>query len=395
MRCGILPAMTSQPSAQPPEQPVVLLLGPIDVRVGTASAAIGGAKVRAVLAQLALASGSVVSTDTLIDGVWGEDPPATAANTLQYHVGVLRKALAAAGVGDAIETRPPGYVFSRPTDLGAFTGLRRAAEAAGAADPGTAARLYRQALDWWRGPALADLLRFPFAAAKAVTLEEQRLQAVEGWIDAELGCGRGEDLVADLEGLVADNPTRERLWKQLMTALYRGGRQADALEAFSRARRLLDEELGVDPSPELKATHAAVLRQDSALLAKGRARPAAGITLGSSPTRLKSSLPATKGTLVLPDGGRHALSSHPATLGRSADCDVVVADERVSRRHARVVMMGDGHAVEDLASTNGTYLNGARVAVLTRLGHGDRIEVGNQVLRYEADGSDEPELMRR
>lgn len=379
--------MTIPNTTEPPPEPpaTVLLLGPVDLRRGDTSEPIGGAKVRAVLAQLSLADGRVVAADRLIDGVWGEDPPATAANTLQYHVVVLRKALAAAGQPDVLATQPPGYSLQLPSDLATFIERRKQGDtAAQARRMSEAAAAFAQALECWRGPALADLLGFPFAAAKAVSLEAQRLGCVEAWVDAELQCGGAEDLVPPLEELVSEHPTRERLWEQLMVALYRSGRQADALAAYARARDLLDRELGVEPSPQLRAAQRAVLSHDPALAPRIPERPVPGRVVSTVPTRLRSSLPSSVAWLVGAGGIRLQLGRQPAVLGRQSGCDLVLADVEASRRHARVTSTGDGHAVEDLGSTNGTLVNGNRIAVLTRLSHGDRLEIGETVLRYEA-----------
>jgi SARP family transcriptional regulator, regulator of embCAB operon len=363
--------------------PTVLLLGPIDLRNGNASVNIGGSKVRAVLARLALAEGRVLTTDQLIDGVWGDTPPTTATNTLQYHVTVLRKALAAAGAASAIVTRPPGYVLTIATDLQMFHTHRATADAAAhSKQREQAAKSYALALACWRGPALADLLAYPFAGARATALEEERLSCVEAWIDTSLHLGRGEDLVAELEDLVAQHPTRERLWEQLMTALYRAGRQADALGAFERARKMLDEELGIEPSPGLRGIQAQVLNQDARLQPTPRLRS----TVPAAATRLRSSLPTERAWLVPPDGHRLAIPRAPMTIGRDNDCDLTIdADDQISRRHARIHPTGDGHTIEDLSSTNGTYINNSRITYNTRLAHADRIEIGKTVLRYDTD----------
>lgn len=342
---------------------------------------IGGSKVRAVLARLALAQGRVVTTDQLIDGVWGEDPPATATNALQYHVTVLRKSLTAAGAATAIATRPPGYALTIGTDLHTFHEHRSSADAAAhLGQSEQAAESYALALACWRGPALADLLVFPFAGARATALEEERLGCVEAWIDTSLRLGRGAELVGELEDLVAQHPTRERLWEQLMTALYRAGRQAEALAAFERARKLLDEELGIEPSPGLRGIQVQILNQDPRLQPPPRVRS----TVPAAATRLRSSLPTEKAWLVQPDGLRLAITRAAMTIGRDDVCDLTInADDQVSRRHARIQPTGDGHTIEDLSSTNGTYINSTRITHSTRLAHADRIEIGTTVLRYE------------
>ena len=375
-----------EPAAEPPPgTPTVqaLVLGPVDVRAGSASAPLGGAKVRAVLAQLVLAQRRVVPVTQLIDGMWGEDPPATAGNTLQYHVSVLRRSLAALGAEQALQTRPPGYALDLASDVEEFTRLRRAGDEQVERDePDDAADTYAAALACWRGPALADLQEAPFAPTRAVALEGQRLATLEAWAGVELQRGRAEALVAELELLAAENPTRERLWEHLVVALYRSGRQADALAAYARARKLLDEELGVEPGPGLQAVHRQVLNQDPALVLARR--PAAAPLALSVPTRLRSRLPAPAAWLVASDGRRHRLGDDAVVVGRHVDCDIVVAEDDVSRRHASIGPAADGHAVSDLGSTNGTSVNGMRLTSARLLHHGDRVEVGSLVLRYEA-----------
>ena len=209
------------------------LLGPVQVRVDDQPVAAGGPKLRAVVAMLALAGGRIVSVDDLLDGVWGENLTATARNTLQYHVAVLRKTLTAHGAGGRLLTREPGYALAVETDATRFAALASAgARAAAGGDHEQASASYAAALDEWQGHALADLREFDFAVARAVALEGQRLTCAEAWADAELACGRADALVPALHDLVTENPTRERLWEQLMVALYRTGRQDAALSAY-------------------------------------------------------------------------------------------------------------------------------------------------------------------
>src|SRR5262245_837572 len=252
----------------------VRLLGPLEV-VGDdgTPVSVGGPRPRALLALLALRPGEVVSTDRLIDGIWGETPPASATGALQVHVHALRKALG----HDRVVTREPGYALRlEPGELDRerFESLVREADtelAGGRA--ARAAALLRQALGLWRGEALADLAFVSFASVEAERLEETRLAAVERRIDADLALGRHGELVGELETLVARHPLRERFRAQLMLALYRSGRQAEALGAYQDARRTLVEELGIDPTAELRELEQAILRQDPALAAP--AAPAA------------------------------------------------------------------------------------------------------------------------
>jgi DNA-binding SARP family transcriptional activator len=257
------------------------LLGPLEVIERDRSLALGGAKQRSLLAVLLLHANELVSADRLIDELWAEAPPATAAKSVQVYVSRLRKEL---GEG-RLETRAPGYLLrvdSAEHDLARFRQLT--AEAAGA-DADDAAEKLRQALALWRGPALADLAYEPFAQAEITRLEELRWAALEQRVDADLACGRHAELVGELEALVAEHPLRERLRAQLMLALYRSARQAEALDAYRAARRELSEELGLEPSDELKRLEQAILRQDPALELRREAPPAAPPAQAPAPER--------------------------------------------------------------------------------------------------------------
>jgi len=235
-----------------------LLLGPFEARVDGRPAALP-AKPRALLVRLLLDAGSVVPAETLVDALWGEHPPASAPKLLQVYVSQLRKALGA----DAIETRPPGYLVRAETDLGRFEALAEQARAE--AVPQRRAGLLRDALALWHGPALDEFRREPFARAAARRLAELHLGALAQRIEAELELGEHERLVGELAELVEQEPLREQPRRQLMTALYRSGRQADALATYREGRRLLVEELGIEPSPALQELERAILRHDPAL----------------------------------------------------------------------------------------------------------------------------------
>jgi DNA-binding SARP family transcriptional activator len=240
----------------------VQLLGPLEVEVSGDPIQLPRKKQRALLALLALRPGEPVSIDRLVEDLWGHQAPKAAIGSLQNLVSQLRKALGA----DVLLTRPSGYaldVAPEGVDLHRFQQLVEEAMQSGAAD--LRAVKLRQALELWRGPALADLAYEPFAQSEIARLEEMRVAAREELMDAELECGRHGQLVGDLEALVVEHPLRERLRGQLMLALYRAGRQADALEAYRQARETLVEELGIDPSPELQHLEQAILRHDPAL----------------------------------------------------------------------------------------------------------------------------------
>jgi DNA-binding SARP family transcriptional activator len=237
------------------------LLGPLEVTLHERPLALGGVKQRSLLAILLLHANQVLSSDRLIDELWGASPPPTAAKSLQVMVSKLRKKL-----GDRrLVTHPPGYVLRvepAALDLARFEQLLGEARRVA---PESAARKLHQALALWRGPALADLAYESFAQAEIARLEELRLAALDQRIDADLATGRHAELVGELEALVAQHPLHERLRCQLMLALYRSGRQAEALDAYRAARRELSEELGLEPSEELKRLEQAILRQDPAL----------------------------------------------------------------------------------------------------------------------------------
>jgi DNA-binding SARP family transcriptional activator len=238
------------------------ILGPLEVVDRGRRLTLGGSRQRALLALLLTRANGVVSTDRLIDELWGARPPIGAANALQYHVSQLRKTLAPEEV---IVTREPGYLMQvAPDELDLFR-FERLVEESRRAPPELAARLLREALGLWRGPALADLSHEPFAQAEILRLEELRLAALERRIEADLALGRSGELIPELEALVHEHPHREGLRAQLMLALYRSGRQAESLDVYRETRRLLVDQLGIEPSPALQEVEQAILRQDPGL----------------------------------------------------------------------------------------------------------------------------------
>jgi DNA-binding SARP family transcriptional activator len=239
----------------------IRLLGPLEVEGDHGALALGGQKQRALLGLLAMNAGRVVSTDKLLDQLWGEDPPRTAATSLQNMVSQLRKTLGR----DRVDTCAPGYrlnVSPEETDLGRFDRLvRDAAELRGEAR----AKTLRTALALWRGPPLADFAYDAFAQGEIRRLDELRLTTLEERIDADLECGRHAELVGELEPLVEAQPFRERLRGQLMVALYRSARQAESLQAYHDGRRVLVDELGIEPGRPLQELFSRILRHDPQL----------------------------------------------------------------------------------------------------------------------------------
>jgi predicted ATPase/DNA-binding SARP family transcriptional activator len=240
------------------------MLGPLEVRTDDDSGSVldvGGARLRALLIMLALRPGQLVPASQLIDGLWGGQAPAGAANALQALVSRLRRALP----GAVIESRPAGYQLKldpRSTDIVRFEELAAAGRAQLRDDPEAAASTLREALALWRGPALVDVAESDFGQAVIARLDELRLLATENRIDADLRTGATETLVAELEGLVAAHPMREPLAARLMRALHACGRRGAALEVYEQAKERLVEQLGIDPSAELAALHLAILRAE-------------------------------------------------------------------------------------------------------------------------------------
>ena len=241
------------------------ILGPLEAWDGGRAVTLGGPKPRALLAVLLLHANELVSADRLIDELWGEDSPEDAASALRVNVSRLRKALPQ-GV---LTTRSPGYVVRvEPDTLDLHRFERLVDEGRSLLARGLAAdasERLRDALSLWRGPALADFTYERFAQAAIARLQEVKLAAIELRVDADLAVGRHDELVGELESLVAEHPLRERLRKYLMTALYRSGRQAEALEAYQDARRALVDGLGIEPGAALKELEQAILRHDPSL----------------------------------------------------------------------------------------------------------------------------------
>jgi DNA-binding SARP family transcriptional activator len=257
------------------------VLGPLEVEADGDPVVLGGQKERLLLAQLLTRPNQVVPVEALVGGLWGEHPPPTAAKTLQSHVVRLRRALepgrARGAAGEVLVTREPGYLLRvAPGALAAarfeeLTAAGRRALADGSVE--LAGSLLREALGLWRGRAFEEFLDADFGAAESDRLAELRLVALEDRIEAELRLGRHRELVAELEGLVREQPLRERLWAQLMLALYRSGRQADALLAYQRARSVLVEELGIDPGADLRRLQAPSSPRTQRSTCRRRPRP--------------------------------------------------------------------------------------------------------------------------
>ena len=307
---------------------------------------LGGRRERIVLAALLLDADRVVSTDRLIEAVWGDDPPDTATNALQVYVSRLRKALRAASADDVLATRAPGYVLRVGTheiDSGEFERLMADAEG-DADDPASRVARLDEALGLWRGRVLEDVADGTFGRAEVTRLEELRLTATQARFDGKLALGAHGQIVGELEALVGRYPFREALRGQLMVALYRSGRQADALEVFQSGRRLLAEELGIDPGPALCDLEVAILNHDPVLAppppSVGQAH--GGVADPASPGRAPAP-GGHDGTLPLPT--RLGVVPEVGLVGRSRELATVIdAIGRSRESGGREVLLVAGEA---------------------------------------------------
>lgn len=363
------------------------VLGPVRLLVGGEPVPVGGPKPRALLAALAVNRRRAVSSSTLADMVWNEEPPDAYAASLQVFVSNIRKALRNSGVDPAgvLRTESSGYrleIADDACDLGRFEAARDAGtRASGAGDHASASRLFTTALREWNGRALSDLAGLGFADSFATAMEEERLLAVSARFDAEIACGRAAAVIGELVALTSEHPLREPLWGQLITALYLSERHADALEACRRVRAVLAEELGIDPGPALVELERRVLRQEplSTVEMKSVERMAAAMTdtVTEVPRTVRS------GQLRLPDGRTVPVVHGGFRIGRMTDNDLILDDPKASRYHAQIKLGRAGLLIEDLGSANGVFVNEQAIDSAL-LADGDSIRIGNTVLAFQA-----------
>jgi DNA-binding SARP family transcriptional activator len=345
------------------------VLGPLEVAGDEGTVALGGVKQRAVLAMLLLHANKVVSSDRLIDALWGASPPLTARKGIQVYVWRLRGALA----GERLVTRSSGYVlYVEPEELDLARFEQLVAEARRAPAESAAAKL-REALGLWRGPPLEDLAYEQFAQSEVARLEELRVAAVEQRVEADLALGRHAELVGELETLVSQHPTREHFRQQLMLALYRSDRQAEALEAYRRAWQELSEELGLEPSESLKQLEAAILRQDPELsLPTGRPAPARAGAAGA-PERALLVAPSALGALDALLGVARPLAGSEPT--RELIVAAVVPAEAVANATTQLADAREALLADGFAARTAAFSSPAIGEDLTRLASQEPVEL--------------------
>jgi WD40 repeat protein/DNA-binding SARP family transcriptional activator len=336
------------------------VLGPLEVSRDGDRIALGGPKQRLVLAHLLIRANEVVSADLLIDEMWGDEPPDAARASLHSYVSHLKKAVG----DDRLVSRPPGYILrvaAEEIDAGRFEALVDAARRRLSGDPAGAARTLREALELWQGEPFADLAHELSLVPEIERLNELRLGAMEDRLEAELALGRHAELVSELERLVGRHPLRERLCAQLMLALYRSGRQAEALAAYHRLRTTLDDELGIEPSPAIEELQRRILNHDRNLELEGE--PLRGYRLveqvGAGPLGVvhRAHEPQTERELAIKVLGP-AVSNDPAFIRRfNADA------RRIARlEHPHIVALHDWWREPDAAYLVMRLLRGGSLA---------------------------------
>jgi DNA-binding SARP family transcriptional activator len=380
--------MTTPPTEPTAAVPLLWFgaLGPLECRWAGNRLSLGGAKQQMVLALLVLEANRVVSVDRLLDWVWEDEAEPRNAATLQVYVSNLRRELAAASdqLGrPLILTQRPGYELRlerEQSDLLQFEALRLDGEEARQHERlGPAAQAFRAALLCWRGEPFAGL---PVDPGATTSLRLARAAIVERLAEVELAMGHHREVLPELQAWVADEPLNEALRAHLMIALYRSGRQAEALTVYQQGREQLVEQLGIDPSRDLRELEARILNQDPDLELVTRHGPIDRRPIDSGPsTEVRSSVLAHKAVLEYP-GGRFVLDGPVTTIGRLADRDLTVDDGGVSRVHAEIRRIGSSFVIVDLGSANGTVVNGRRT-VQQVLEDGDVVRLGAVELRFK------------
>lgn len=357
------------------------LLGPMELTIDGVVRPTGGPKQRAVLAYLVVNANHPVSVDALAQAVWEDAHPPDVRVSLHTIVSNLRKPLREAGL-DAraiLAQVGAGYRITVPEggcDVQRFhaqrqTGLQALAEGRFP----LASKILAEALSQWRGPVLADLRGLGFADAYAAVLDDDRLGVIEARADADIARGRAEAAISELSLLVSAHPLREPLWERLITALYADGRQTDALDALRRLRTTLADELGIDPSPHIRALEAQILRQDP-LGAPG------AVSARHATTVIEHSAWGRAAVLYDRAGHTYPVTGPYTTIGRLPDNDVVLAHVKVSRHHAVILDTGHAHVVKDLQSSNGVFLDGVRVDERAELPDGAVLRIGGIELTF-------------
>jgi DNA-binding SARP family transcriptional activator len=368
------------------------VLGALQMSIGSALVPLGTPKQRAVLAVLVVNANRPVAIDTLIGAAWNQRPPPGARATLHAYISNLRRLMSSAGIDRALLTSaPPGYrlgIVPNQYDLGRFRVQKDAGvRAAAAGQFEQASRLMSDALAHWRGPFLEDLRDFQFVETLATAFDEEKVLAHTAHVEAEIACGRPNDVTMELETLIAEHAYREPLWAQLITAYYLAGRQSDALDAYLRLKTRLAEDLGIDPGPRLRELYEQVLRQERVDVCQAAQAHAEETIVSSVAVEGSATIRRpVAAALRRADGQRYALAGTATRIGRSSDNDIVLSDVKVSRHHAVITDSGTAFVITDLGSANGVRVRGQRIDPSADLFDGDRIRIGDQEFTLETRG---------
>jgi SARP family transcriptional regulator, regulator of embCAB operon len=351
---------------------------------------LGTPKQRAVLASLIINRNHPVSIDALVADAWEDRPPRNPPASVHTYVAELRKLITKDAGIDAAEvlmTAAPGYLLCAPDqccDIGRF----QAKQAAGvrAASQGRfkqASMHLAAALAEWRGPVLADLRDLAFAQLFAAAVDRDRLTAMDKWAEAEIACGRAHAVLTELEALIVDHPYEEPLWAQLITALYLTDRQNDALAACRRLRKILDDDLGLDPGSRIQDLEARILRQETLDVVKAARVSAIDTLTVFGQSSAASAGPVSAHLVDTATGTRHPLTSGLTRIGRLDDNDIILADNDVSRHHAAIVDTRTSYLMVDMHSRNGVQVDGQRITTTAPLTDGSAIGIGTHRFTFE------------
>ena len=364
------------------------VLGPLQMNVAGSPVELGTPKQRAVLATLVINRNRPVPTESLINAAWEQLAPPGARASLLTYVSNLRR-LIADGTADprsVLASAAPGYrltVSDDACDVGRFNAEKTAGvHAAAAGRFEQASRHLEAALNQWRGPVLDDLREFGFVEPVAAAYIEEKMLAHTARAEAEIACGRGNAVIAELEALTSEDPYREPLWTQLITAYYLAERQSDALQAYRRVKTILADDLGIDPGPTLRALYERILRQEPIDARSAALNTAADTVIG---LEQRSAVDTPTATARLRDATGHCYPLHGATtrIGRSSENDIVLEDARVSRRHAVIIDTGTSFVISDLRSANGVVVQDQRIRSSAGLVDGDHIDICDHEFTFE------------
>jgi SARP family transcriptional regulator, regulator of embCAB operon len=371
------------------------LLGPLQITVDGSSLALGTPKQRAVLAALLIERNRPVGIDSLASAAWQDAPPARAYASIHTYVSNLRRLLSNAGIDPktVLANSPPGYrldVRDDGVDLGRFVTAKTAGvHAASTGRFDEASRHLSAALDEWRGPVLQDLQDIQFFAAFAVGLAEEKVVVQTARAEAEIACGRVDGVIAELEVLAGENPYREPVWAQLITAYYLAGRQSDALDAYRRLKSALANDLGIDPVAALQTLYQRILRQEF-LDVKRAAQATADRTVVAIGERTATHARSAVARLRDTSGQCYVLRATATRIGRRADNDIVLSDPKISRHHAVIIDTGTTYLISDLQSANGLEVQHQRIRSCATLADGDQIRIGLHKFIFEIVPEAEP-----